>query len=58
MRFSALFQHRAPQSPAVEVPVRPEAAAPRPEATLPAADLPEDLDARVRLLGEWQLFEG
>ena len=58
MRFSALFQHRPPQSPAVEVPVRAEAVAPRPEAAVPASDLPEDLDARVRLLGEWQLFEG
>jgi hypothetical protein len=58
MRFSSLFQHPAPQ-PADPEPVRAqaapqEAAQPAP----PAQELPDDLDARVRLLGEWQLLEG
>jgi hypothetical protein len=58
MRFSSLFQ--SPHS------LRPEAGRehPRPEAEsvpsmpAPLQDLPEDLDARVRLIGEWQLGEG
>ena len=58
MRFSSLFQ----SSPSL----RPEAARehprpePEPEASMPAPlqELPEDLDARVRLIGEWQLGEG
>ncbi|MDB5953965.1 hypothetical protein [Ramlibacter sp.] len=58
MRFSSIFQ--APSTP------RPEAARerPRPETepapgpSLPPQELPEDLDARVRLIGEWQLGEG
>jgi len=30
----------------------------QPAAAAPGLDLPEDLDARVRLIGEWQLGEG
>jgi hypothetical protein len=57
MRFSSIFQRK------------PRPREPRPEETLPAdnaqpastavppAKLPEDLDARVRLLGEWQVSE-
>jgi hypothetical protein len=61
MRFSALFQspERLQQplarlrsdgapSPAIEPPAAREPIAP---------DLPDDLDARVRLVGEWQLGE-
>lgn len=53
MRFSSIFQP-TPQpelrgeEPALETP--------QPAVTSP--DLPDDLDARVRLVGEWQLFEG
>jgi hypothetical protein len=62
MRFSAAFQlplslPRAAQ-PAEPAP-QPAAAAPTPEARTPLTpDLPDDLDARVRLIGEWQLGEG
>jgi len=54
MRFSSVFQSVSPQ-PEVrrEEPLRET---PQP-AGVPATDLPEDLDARVRLIGEWQLGE-
>ena len=62
MRFSAVFQ--LPLAPRLAAggpaPVRvEEAAAPMvPVSQAPAfADLPEDLDQRVRLVGEWQLGE-
>lgn len=58
MRFSAIFQLPAvpPQNAA---PVRePAPAEDRQAATLPPPELPDDLDARVRLVGEWQLGEG
>jgi hypothetical protein len=55
MRFSALFQHPLPQPCVAPLEPAGEEALP---AALPGQDLPEDLDARVRLLGEWQLFEG
>ena len=63
MRFSAIFQlplvpRLAPAGPA---PVRAEepAAAVAPVLQAPAlADLPEDLDQRVRMIGEWQLGDG
>jgi hypothetical protein len=54
MRFSSIFQQPSPpyevrrEEPARE-PVHPVAA--------PRQELPEDLDARVRLIGEWQLGE-
>lgn len=56
MRFSSVFQRPTP-APAGEAPVR--AAVPQgvPEPALPP-ELPDDLDARVRLVGEWQGFEG
>ena len=55
MRFSSVFQQTTPlpearrEEPAREKP---------PPAVTPAADLPDELDARVRLVGEWQLDEG
>jgi hypothetical protein len=55
MRFSSVFRHPHPPSE-----VRPEESAqenPQP-VTLPGQELPDDLDARVRLIGEWQLGEG
>jgi hypothetical protein len=64
MRFSAVFQLPLPLPRAAQAePVRTEAA---PIIVAPVAvepsrwplDLPDDLDARVRLVGEWQLGEG
>lgn len=58
MRFSAVFQlpvvPQQPAAPAREPVARAEAVA---EPGLPPApaELPDDLDARVRLVGEWQL---
>ena len=54
MRFSPIFHTKPlpearPEEPAHEDPV-PVAA--------PGAELPDELDARVRLVGEWQLDEG
>lgn len=62
MRFSTLFQspERQPQGQAPSQPRRP---VPPPLTQAPVAreaaapELPEDLDARVRLIGEWQLGE-
>ena len=58
MRFSSIFQSSSTlrPEPAREHP-RPEAE-PEPGTAAPPPDLPEDLDARVRLIGEWQLGEG
>jgi hypothetical protein len=54
MRFSSLFQPKPPVSePAQQEPSRESAQA----AGVPADELPDDLDARVRLVGEWQLGE-
>lgn len=55
MRFSSAIQKPVPQPDA-----RPaEAAREDKQPAVPAApELPEDLDARVRLLGEWQWLEG
>jgi hypothetical protein len=58
MRFSAIFQQAAPQSPVGPEPVRAERQAQDAESAAPAQELPNDLDARVRLVGEWQLLEG
>jgi hypothetical protein len=62
MRFSAVFQLPlasrltvdAPAPARVEEPAAPMT--PVPPARL-VADLPEDLDQRVRMVGEWQLGE-
>ncbi len=55
MRFSALFQTPLPQPRAAQ----PEPAGETPPPAMqPAPALPEDLDARVRMVGEWQLLEG
>jgi len=56
MRFSSIFRRQPkPGAP------RPEETLPRenpqPATSLPPPELPEDLDARVRLLGEWQVSE-
>ena len=72
MRFSSVFQFPLPlprgvhagevariATDAALVPVVPAVAA-APAAAGPSRwphDLPEDLDARVRLVGEWQLGE-
>ena len=59
MRFSTLFQsgpfrlNREGDRAAVSG----EAAPLHPPEAPAAQDLPEDLDARVRLLGEWQVSE-
>lgn len=55
MRFSSLFQTPLPQHPAAQAEPAGEA---QPPASLPAPELPDDLDARVRMVGEWQLLEG
>lgn len=54
MRFSSIFQQASPpQEVRREEPAREN---PQPQVA-PGQDLPEDLDARVRLIGEWQLGE-
>jgi hypothetical protein len=60
MRFSSIFQLPAvpPQPAAADDAARPAAAQQQPLEAQPAPDLPDDLDARVRLVGEWQLGEG
>lgn len=55
MRFSSLFQNPRPQHPAARA--EPAGETP-PPAALPVQELPDDLDARVRMVGEWQLLEG
>ena len=61
MRFSSIFQLRAvPAQPAAAAEAEAAARAtvePAATATPPLADLPDDLDARVRLVGEWQFGE-
>ena len=54
MRFSALFQTPLSQPTAAQAEPVPETP---PPPALPVQDLPDDLDARVRLVGEWQLLE-
>jgi hypothetical protein len=71
MRFSSVFQLptvQRPAAPAREAAPMEEAIAaqrlPVPQAVqqatqpAPSQELPDDLDARVRLVGEWQLGEG
>ena len=54
MRFSSVFQQASSAREARrEEPLRESP----PPLVAPAQDLPEDLDARVRLVGEWQLGE-
>jgi hypothetical protein len=55
MRFSSAFQPKPqPSREPREEQVRDK---PQPMAAAPGQDLPDDLDARVRLVGEWQLGE-
>jgi len=54
MRFSNIFQNSRPS--ANERRDDKPRDTPQPVAA-PAKDLPEDLDARVRMVGEWQLGE-
>ncbi|MDE2605271.1 MAG: hypothetical protein KGL68_05025 [Burkholderiales bacterium] len=54
MRFSSIFQQPSPPYEVQREETAREAA--HPVAT-PQPELPEDLDARVRLVGEWQLGE-
>ena len=58
MRFSSIFQPKSPEprKASGEGSARPEPTGA--VAATPAEDLPDDLDARVRLIGEWQLGEG
>ena len=54
MRFPSIVPLATPQPQ----PRREEAAREGPLPLIPAAkELPDDLDARVRLVGEWQLGE-
>jgi hypothetical protein len=56
VRFSSVFQQPVPvPSPRPAEALR-EVSPELPAA--PAAELPDELDARVRLIGEWQLGEG
>jgi hypothetical protein len=54
MRFSSLLQPTPPASEQRQQQQPREAA--QPAAVLPQ-ELPDELDARVRLVGEWQLGE-
>jgi len=59
MRFSSIFQ-RQPRPREARSEEKLARENPRPTkttTTAPPAELPEDLDARVRLLGEWQVSE-
>jgi hypothetical protein len=58
MRFSSIFQptESAPRKPPGDAATRAEKE--QGAAAVPIADLPDDLDARVRLVGEWQQLEG
>jgi hypothetical protein len=58
MRFSSIFQLPLPGTRAAQAePVR--VVAPLVETRMPLPqDLPDELDARVRMIGEWQLGEG
>jgi hypothetical protein len=56
MRFSSAFQSDKPRAESRSDDA-PREKKPQPLAA-PTPDLPEDLDARVRLVGEWQLGEG
>jgi hypothetical protein len=58
MRFSSIFQPRDPdpRKASDEEVARVDAAPP--VVTQTVQELPDDLDARVRLIGEWQLGEG
>lgn len=59
MRFSSIFQLPSNQRAAVVLPVsvRVEAAPTLQAAAAPQQQLPEALDERVRLVGEWQFGE-
>jgi hypothetical protein len=58
MRFSSIFQQASqPQEVRREAAVQDDAE-PHAVQAAPAPDLPDDLDARVRMVGEWQLLEG
>jgi len=57
VRFSTVFQQTpTPRPRPGEEDVRTEVAPP-PSPGPEAPELPEELDARVRLIGEWQLGE-
>jgi hypothetical protein len=57
MRFSSIFRRQPkPGAPRPEETLPPRGN-PQPATSLPPPELPEDLDARVRLLGEWQVSE-
>ena len=54
MRFSSLFQ---PTPPVSEQAQQEPPREPSPAGVVPMHELPDELDARVRLVGEWQLGE-
>ena len=59
MRFSSIFPSSStPRPEAAREKPRPEPEAAPGTLVPPAQELPEDLDARVRLIGEWQLGDG
>jgi uncharacterized membrane protein len=47
-----------PPQPVATKPASQQQQQPQPHSPPPAHELPDDLDARVRLIGEWQLGEG
>jgi hypothetical protein len=59
MRFSSIFQlpRSLPRAAKAAEPVRDITPLVQPAIPLPQ-DLPDELDARVRMIGEWQLGEG
>ena len=59
MRFSSIFQFPLSQ-PMVAQPREAATVETQPQSPMPAVtpELPDDLDQRVRMIGEWQLGEG
>jgi hypothetical protein len=56
MRFSTVFEPRSPVRATQDEERAPQAQPPSVSAQVqPAAETPDDLDQRVRQLGEWQL---
>lgn len=62
MRFSSIFQSPLTQPLAAQPPAPARVEEPVPSMPQPLAaaapEVPDDLDQRVRMVGEWQLGEG
>ena len=62
MRFSSVFHlpgfQRSAASSEARVEVKPVPDSSPAPLSVSTCDLPDDLDQRVRLIGEWQLGEG